>query len=207
MTALTHRPNRDGSLILGGGLMVVGLVALAMTLGGLDPSRWLGGSGWTLFVIVPGVLLLSAGLLTERPAAEGLTIAGSIVTTIGVLLLAMDQSGRYDAWAYAWALIPMAAGAGVVLHGLRAGDRSSVAAGLRLGGIAAGPARRRRVVLRDPVPDGRAAVRPRRGMADPAGRHRRDRRPARPVRRSQRGRGHGRIVMTALDGRPASRRR
>lgn len=136
MTALMHRPNRDGSLVLGGGLMIAGLVALAMTLGGLDPSRWLGGSGWTLFVIVPGVLLLSAGLLTDRPAAEGLAIAGSIVTTIGVLLLAMDQTGRYDAWAYAWAVIPLAAGAGVVLHGLRTGDRSAVAAGLRLGGIA-----------------------------------------------------------------------
>jgi hypothetical protein len=136
MTALTHRPNRDGSLILGGGLMIVGLIVLAMSLGRLDPSRWLGGSGWTLFVIVPGVLLLSAGLLTDRPGGEGLTIAGSIVTTIGVLLLAMDQTERYDAWAYAWALIPMAGGAGVVLHGLRAGDRSAVVAGLRLGGIA-----------------------------------------------------------------------
>ena len=58
------------------------------------------------------------------------------MTTIGLLLLGMDQTGRYDAWAYAWALIPMAAGAGVVLHGLREGDRAAVAAGLRLGGVA-----------------------------------------------------------------------
>ncbi len=136
MTALTHRQNREGLLILGGGMMIVGVVALAMSLGDLDPGRWLGGSGWTLFVIVPGVILLSAGLLTDRPAAVGLTIAGSIVTTIGLLLLAMDQTGRYDAWAYAWALIPMAAGVGMVLHGLRAGDRPAVTAGLRLGGIA-----------------------------------------------------------------------
>jgi len=135
MTAQTHRPNREGPLILGGGLMVVGVVALAMTLSGLDPSRWLGGSGWTLFVIVPGVLLLSAGLLSNRPAAVGLTIAGSIVTTIGLLLLAMDQTDRYDAWAYAWALIPMAAGIGLVLHGLRSGDRAVLSKGLRLGGV------------------------------------------------------------------------
>jgi hypothetical protein len=135
MTALTHRPDRDGRLLFGGGLMVVGLVALAMTLGDIDPAQWLGGSGWTLFVIVPGVLLLSAGLLTDRPAAEGLAIAGSIVTTIGVLMLTMDQTGRWDAWAYAWALIPMAAGVGIVLHGLRAGDRSAVTAGVRLGVI------------------------------------------------------------------------
>ena len=44
MTALTHRPHRDGSLIVGVGFMVVGLVAVAMTLADLDPSRWLGGS-------------------------------------------------------------------------------------------------------------------------------------------------------------------
>ena len=90
-----------------------------MTYADLDPSAWLGGSGWTLFVIVPGVLLLASGLLTDRPAALGLTIAGSIVTTIGLLLLAMDQTDRWDAWAYAWALIPAAAGVGLVLHGLR----------------------------------------------------------------------------------------
>ena len=32
------------------------------------------------------------------------------MTTIGLLLLAMDQTGRYDAWAYAWALIPAGRG-------------------------------------------------------------------------------------------------
>ena len=68
MTTLTPAPIADGGLILGGGLVVVGLVALAMTLGGSTRTRWLGGSGWTLFVIVPGVLLSSVGLLTDgRP--------------------------------------------------------------------------------------------------------------------------------------------
>ena len=104
-----RRTHRDG-LIIGAALIVVGLGAMAMTYADLDPSAWLGGSGWTLFVIVPGVLLLASGLLTDRPAALGLTIAGSIVTTIGLLLLAMDQTDRWDAWAYAWALIPAARG-------------------------------------------------------------------------------------------------
>ena len=124
--------------VIGGGLVVTGLVALAMTKADLDPSSWLGGSGWTLFVIVPGVLLLATGLVTDRPAGLGLTIAGSIVTTIGALLLVMDQTGRWDAWAYAWALIPAAAGVGLVVHGLRTQDRSLVGAGLRLGAVALG---------------------------------------------------------------------
>ena len=132
-----RRTHRDG-LIIGAALIVVGLGAMAMTYADLDPSAWLGGSGWTLFVIVPGVLLLASGLLTDRPAALGLTIAGSIVTTIGLLLLAMDQTDRWDAWAYAWALIPAAAGIGLVLHGLQTQDRSFVVAGLRLGAVALG---------------------------------------------------------------------
>jgi hypothetical protein len=133
MTALTGRRHRTDTVAVGGTIVVVGALALAMTFGNVDPSQWLGGSGWTLFIIVPGVLLLAAGLLTNSTAAPGLTIAGSIVSTIGLMMLAMDQTGRYDAWAYAWALIPAAAGIGLLLHGLRTQNRSLVSTGLRLG--------------------------------------------------------------------------
>ncbi len=103
-----------------------------MTYADIDPSRWLDGSGWTLFVLAPGAILLSAGLWTARPSGEGLTIAGSIVTTIGLMLLVMDRTGSWESWAYAWALIPAGAGVGVLLHGARGGDRSRVIAGLRV---------------------------------------------------------------------------
>jgi hypothetical protein len=138
MTALTDRRSRDGSLVVGGILIVVGLLALAMTYADLDPSSWLGGSGWTLFVITPGAVLLLAGLMAKGQAGEGLTIAGSIVTTIGLMLLVMDRTGAWEAWAYAWALIPAAAGVGVVLHGVRTGNGGQVGTGLRLVAIAAG---------------------------------------------------------------------
>jgi hypothetical protein len=137
MTALTGRPHRADTLAVGGTLVVVGVLALVITFADLDLSEWLGGSGWTLFIIVPGALLLAAGLLTNR-AAPGLTIAGSIVSTIGLMMLAMDRTGRYDAWAYAWALIPAAAGIGLLVHGLRTQDRSLVSTGLRLGAGALG---------------------------------------------------------------------
>ena len=138
MTERTDRPGRDGPLVLGGALVVVGLLALAMTYLDLDPSAWLGGSGWTLFVITPGVVMLLAGLITTRQPGEGLTIAGSIVTTIGVMLLVMDRTETWEAWAYAWALLPGAAGIGIILHAFRSRNRDRVALGLRLTAVTAG---------------------------------------------------------------------
>ncbi len=132
MTALTDRPNRNGTLAVGGLLVLIGLAALAMTYADIDPSRWLDGSGWTLFILAPGAIMLSAGLLTDRPSGEGLAIAGSIVTTIGLMLLVMDRTGSWESWAYAWALIPAGAGVGVLLRGARDGDRSRVIAGVRV---------------------------------------------------------------------------
>jgi hypothetical protein len=136
MTASVDRPDRGGTLVLGGVLIVVGLLALAMTYTDIDPSRWLEGSGWTLFIIVPGALLLAAGLLVDRPAGDGLTIAGSIVTTVGLILLVMDRTGAWESWAYAWALLPAAAGGGLILRGARDRDAGRVAIGIRLAVVA-----------------------------------------------------------------------
>jgi hypothetical protein len=136
MAALGRRQRRTDISVVGGAIVVFGIVGLVVTYADIDLGRWLGGSGWTALIIVPGVLLLAAGLMGNRPRALGLTIAGSVVTTVGSMLLAMDQLGRYEAWAYAWALIPAAAGLGVVLHGLRSGDRSFVSTGARLVAVA-----------------------------------------------------------------------
>jgi hypothetical protein len=132
MTELCERPDRRDAIYVGSGLIVIGLLALAMVSADIDPSEWLGGSGWTLFVFVPGAILLAAGLLSRGDAAEGLTIAGSIVITVAALLFGMDRTGHWESWAYAWALIPAAAGLGVVLYGLRTGDRSDMNGGIRL---------------------------------------------------------------------------
>jgi hypothetical protein len=128
-------PRRPGSLVIGAVLIVVGLIAFALTY--LDvPETWLEGSGWTLFIIVPGIVLLVAGLVVAHPSGAAVTMLGSILTVIGVMLLAMDRTDSYETWAFAWALIPAAAGIGLVLYGLRAGWSGMVAAGVRLTGIA-----------------------------------------------------------------------
>ena len=132
MTEMTDRPRREGALTIGAVLIVVGLLAAALTYLDVDPTQWLGGSGWTLFILVPGLALLGFGLLTTRPAAEGLTIGGAVVTALAVMMLVMDRTEAWESWAYAWALIPAAAGAGLMLHGLRRSDRVAIDKGLRL---------------------------------------------------------------------------
>jgi len=126
-------PRRDGSIILLGGIVViVGLVALILEQTSIDVADWLGGSGWTLFIIVPGLLLLGGALFLRDSAAMAATVGGAIVTTVGLLLLYQDLNGHYESWAYAWALIPMSAGLGIALNGLRFARRDLVTLGTRM---------------------------------------------------------------------------
>ena len=49
----------------------------------------------------------------------GFAIAGSIVTTVGSVLLYQQTTGHWESWAYAWALVgPGAAGLGMLVYGL-----------------------------------------------------------------------------------------
>jgi FtsH-binding integral membrane protein len=129
---MTTLSDRRGALVVGGGLIVVGLLAAVISSAHIDPSQWLGGSGWTLFIVIPGIALFASGLLSRGEPAQALTIAGAIVTTVGLMLLVMDQTDHYQSWAYAWALIPAAAGLAVALHGVRTDDRPRTRGGLRV---------------------------------------------------------------------------
>ena len=130
--ASTQTDHRRNPIIAGIVLIMIGAIAWAMTAAGMDPSQWLGGRGWTLFIFIPGLVLFVGGLLAQDEPAVGLTIAGSIIMTIAAMLFAMDRTEHYEAWAYAWTLIPGAAGIGVLIHGSQAGDRRKVRAGGRL---------------------------------------------------------------------------
>ena len=133
MTAVsTQTHHRRNPIVAGIVLITIGTIAWAMNATGTDPSSWLGGSGWTLFILIPGMILFVAGLLAQDEPTVGLTIAGSIIMTIAVMLFAMDRTGHYEAWAYAWTLIPGAAGVGVLLHGFQTDDQRKIRAGSRL---------------------------------------------------------------------------
>ena len=131
-------PRRDPLLVVAVVLIGVGVLGLAGQWAGYDLGDLIRGSTWTLFVIVPGLILLAGGLLPSRPTA-GLAIAGSIVTSVGLLLLYQDLNAHYESWSYAWALIgPGAAGLGLTLYALRARERGPMTVGLRLMTVSAG---------------------------------------------------------------------
>ena len=93
--------------------------------------------GWPFFVIAAGVAVLVIGLLVANE--QGMVIGGTITTTVGLVLLYQNNTGRWESWAYAWALVgPAASGLGLALWGIRSGNGNDVRNGTwgLLGGLA-----------------------------------------------------------------------
>lgn len=107
----------SGTAILGAILILLGILFLIGQQLDIDVAD----IGWPFYVIAPGVALLAFGL-TQRHGS-GLTIAGSIVTLVGLILFYQNATDHYESWAYAWALVgPGGSGAGMLLYGTRSGD-------------------------------------------------------------------------------------
>lgn len=123
--------------VLGVFLIAIGAVILIAREVGVDLFGAIGDWGWPLFIIIPGVALLALALVPTPPRGIGFAIAGGVVTTVGALLLYQSETGNYESWAYAWALIPLAVGAALVLYGLFAHEEGMVRGGVWTSGIAA----------------------------------------------------------------------
>lgn len=129
----------------GNGLAVVGALLVVAGVGWLidgylafDPFAAIADAGWPFFVIIPGVILLLSSLIPKPPNGVGFAIAGSIVTTVGLVLLYQEHTARWESWAFAWALVgPGAAGLGMLVYGVIFGQRAVVSTGVRLAIIAA----------------------------------------------------------------------
>jgi len=117
---------------IGSAIVVIGVLTYFIQMASVDVASWLGGSGWTLFVIVPGVALLIAAVFLGEKTALIATIAGAVLTTVGGLLLYQDQTAHYESWDYAWALIPGSVGAALAVHGLRFKRSDLVTVGTRM---------------------------------------------------------------------------
>jgi hypothetical protein len=114
----------EPALAIGAILVVVGALLLAAQLIDVD---W-GDFGWPFYVIAPGVVLVAIGL--SQRSLSGLTIGGSVVSMVGLLLLYQNLTDHWESWAYAWALVaPGGSGIGMLLHGARAGDGQMARAG------------------------------------------------------------------------------
>jgi hypothetical protein len=123
--------------IVGIVLLAVGLGAFALQQIGVDVAEVLGDGGWPLLVIVPGLILIALAVMPAAPNGVGFAIGGSIVTTVGLLLLYQQSTGHWESWAYAWALLPAAAGAAMTVYGTATGHSELTSVGVRLAAIGA----------------------------------------------------------------------
>jgi hypothetical protein len=116
--ATPERRGSSGTALLGILLITVGIFFFI--------GQWLNidwaAATWPFYVIAPGLALMAWGL-TQRDGS-GLTVAGSIVTMVGLVLLYQNTTGSWESWAYAWALVgPGGSGLGMLLYGTRSGNR------------------------------------------------------------------------------------
>jgi len=72
-----------------------------------------GTFSWPVIVIGVGVAFLVIALATWTP---GLAVPACVIGGIGGILYWQNQTGAWDTWSYAWALIPAFSGVGVFLN-------------------------------------------------------------------------------------------
>lgn len=111
------------------GLIGLGSLFLLARIMNID----IGELAWPFFIIVPG-LLFFAGAASGK-SASALVIPGSIITMIGLILFFQNVTDRFETWAYAWALIPLASGVGQFIHGSMTGSDSLQEAGRKTANI------------------------------------------------------------------------
>ncbi len=71
--------------------------------------------GWPLLIVGLGGIFLILGLLTNTP---GLFVPACIIGGLGALLYWQNYTGRWESWAYTWALLPGFSGMGIILMGI-----------------------------------------------------------------------------------------
>jgi hypothetical protein len=126
-THVNHRSSL-ASYVLGAVLIAIG--AMFLFTDGVE--TWAAGQYvWPLFIIAPGLLLIGLNA-TRETSTPSLTIAGSVVTMVGLILLYQNVSGHWESWAYAWTLIaPTSIGIGLYIQGVWAPDERAREQGKR----------------------------------------------------------------------------
>ena len=121
---------RQGAQLLAVVLICGGVLLLVLRLLGAERA----GNFWPFFVLVPGVAMVVAAMTGSGREAQALGSAGGVVTGTGLVLLVQALTDYFQSWAYAWTLLPLFAGAALMLVARRGGDRAAVERGLRMVG-------------------------------------------------------------------------
>lgn len=115
------------------GLVLMGVGAMALiaqvssTVFGFDLWTYL----WPYFIIGIGTVFF-VGMVAGGRSTGALAIPGSIISTIGLILLVQNMFDVYETWAYAWALIIVSVGVGIMINGIWSGNLGSRENGARL---------------------------------------------------------------------------
>jgi hypothetical protein len=112
-----------------GGFILLGMGGIILVAQLMGAGFW--ASFWP-FLIVAGGGLFFVGMVAGGKGSGALAIPGSILTTVGLLLLLQNTYGIWHIWSYAWALIIIAAGVGIFLKGLWNEEERARRAGLNV---------------------------------------------------------------------------
>jgi hypothetical protein len=99
-------------LVIGIVLIAIGVLALFGRF--ITFLNW--GNAWPLIIVAVGAAFF-VGMALGGKATGGLAIPGSIIVTVGLILLYMNSTFYWEAWAYAWALIICGVGVGLLING------------------------------------------------------------------------------------------
>jgi hypothetical protein len=118
--------NRNTSgIVIGIVLVVIGVFAL---FGNIFTS-WNMDNLWPLVIAGVGVVFFVVMALGDQSRA-GLAVPGSILVTVGLIMYWMNLTDTWESWAYCWALVMAASGAGVWISGIRSGRADLKKSGL-----------------------------------------------------------------------------
>ncbi len=117
----------SGSTGLGALLIALGVVFFAAQVLGFDVGRY----GWPLIIVGAGGLMFLIGLTGFDPS-RGLLIPGTIVMTVGGILLYQNTFRHWESWAYMWALIPASIGLATALRGALTRHRGQAGRGVSM---------------------------------------------------------------------------
>jgi hypothetical protein len=110
----TRRSVDRGALLLGATLLVIGAIWMLS----LYLRIPLAGYLWPFSILIPGVLIFISAVNMESHSGEALSVVGSILTSLGLLLFIQMVTRGWASWSYAWALIaPTSIGIGQMLYG------------------------------------------------------------------------------------------
>ena len=126
---VTQRHNTGG---LVGGAILIALGTLFLLGQFINFSAW--QYLWPLAIVGMGAVFFIGMVAGGKPAA-GLAIPGSILSTIGLLMVFQSLTGHWEAWSYGWTVIILAVGIGIFIMGAWSGNRTQRQSGLRLAGI------------------------------------------------------------------------